>query len=252
MILMDSKGDKIHVLVRKDEFNQWSQCLLENNTYVMHNFNVMRNDLQYKACDHLYRMQFTPGTTLKQREFPNISELEYDFKNFSDILSGNFRSDLLIASVKSINEISSLTSTEEITCVTVGTTTMFVVGRQGWYYDGCTKCTKKADVKDGPFTCKCGHFNQNSTPRKCADIIGIPASEVKNQMLAEGEDDPKTFPLVLDELLARTMVLRVKVQPSYNPSSVIRLSEDPNLIKKVLSQIGVFEVFFKTLFLLLN
>ncbi|KAE9584850.1 hypothetical protein Lalb_Chr25g0282801 [Lupinus albus] len=90
------KGDKIHVLVRKDEFNQWSQCLLENNTYVMHNFNVMRNDLQYKACDHLYRMQFTPGTTLKQREFPNISELEYDFKNFSDILSGNFRSDLLI------------------------------------------------------------------------------------------------------------------------------------------------------------
>ncbi|KAF1862375.1 hypothetical protein Lal_00026906 [Lupinus albus] len=60
----------------------------------------------------------------------------------------------------------------------------------------------------------------------------------------EGEDDPKAFPLVLDELLARTMVLRVKVQPSYNQSSVVRLSEDPNLIKKVLDQIGVFEVFF--------
>ncbi|KAF1895870.1 hypothetical protein Lal_00037987 [Lupinus albus] len=57
----------------------------------------------------------------------------------------------------------------------------------------------------------------------------------------EGEDDPKVFPLVLDELLARTMVLRVKVQPSYNQSSLIRLSEDPNLIKKVLDQIGVFE-----------
>ncbi|KAF1885673.1 hypothetical protein Lal_00039521 [Lupinus albus] len=292
MILMDSKGDKIQVSVIKDEFNQWSQCLLENNTYVMHNFNVLRNDLQYKACDHVYRMQFTPGTTLKQREFPDIPELQYDFKKFSDILSGNFRSDLLIgnypptvsnswcgskllideeildiqkyrdifstisiscdtmtqcnsqlsqysnlsdddrflykASVKSINEISSLTSTEEITCVIVGTTTMFVVGRQGWYYDGCGKCTKKADVKDGPFTCKCGHFNQNSTPRYKLDI-------------KEGEDDPKAFPLVLDELLARTMVLRVKVQPSYNQSYVIRLSEDVNLIKKVLDQIGVFE-----------
>ncbi|KAE9584759.1 hypothetical protein Lalb_Chr25g0281591 [Lupinus albus] len=90
------KGDKIQVSVRKDEFNQWSQCFLENNTYVMHNFNVMRNDLQYKACDHVYRMQFTPGTTLKQREFPDIPELEYDFKKFSDILFGNFRSDLLI------------------------------------------------------------------------------------------------------------------------------------------------------------
>ncbi|KAF1884561.1 hypothetical protein Lal_00028440, partial [Lupinus albus] len=297
MILMDSKRDKIQVSVRKDEFNQWSQCLSENNTYIMHNFNVMRNDLQYKACDHLYRMQFTPGTTLKYREFPDIP----------DILSGYFRSDLLIvvmlfhahygrhmqlkffnyfnnqpivqplvilltnarvkegqgnypptvsnswcgskllideeitniekykesfstislscdtmtqcnsqlsqysnlsdddhflykASVKSINEISFLTSAEEITCVTVGTTTMFVVGRQGWYYDGYTKCTKKAD---------------------------------------EGEDDPKAFPLVLDELLARTMVLRVKVQPSYNQLYVIRLSEDPNLIKKMKNNMSV-------------
>ncbi|KAF1865548.1 hypothetical protein Lal_00004924 [Lupinus albus] len=132
---------------------------------------------------------------------------------------------------------------------------MFVIGRQGWYYDSCTKCTKKTDVNDGPFTCKCDHFNQNSTPRykldikvnhehsyakfvlwdrQCADIIDIPASEVKNQMLA----------VILDELLARTMVLRVKVKPSYNQSSVIRLSEDPNLIKKVLSHIGVFDVFF--------
>ncbi|KAE9607670.1 putative nucleic acid-binding protein [Lupinus albus] len=57
MILMDSKGDKIQVSDRKDEFNQWSQCLLENNnTYVMHIFNIMRNDLQYKVCDHVYRM----------------------------------------------------------------------------------------------------------------------------------------------------------------------------------------------------
>ncbi|KAF1881382.1 hypothetical protein Lal_00023418 [Lupinus albus] len=139
---------------------------------------------------------------------------------------------------------------------------MFVVGRQGWYYDGCGKCTKKADVKDGPFTCKCGHFNQNSTPRykldikvnhehscgrfvfwdrQCVDIIGVSASELKNQMLAVSEDDLKAFLLVLDELLTRTMVLRVKVQPSYNQSSVIRLSEDVNLIKKVLDQIGVFE-----------
>ncbi|KAE9614425.1 hypothetical protein Lalb_Chr05g0227951 [Lupinus albus] len=69
------------------------------------------------------------------------------------------------ADVKSINEISSLTSSKDMTCVTVGTTTMFVVGRQGWYYDGCAKCTKKAGVKNGHFMCKCGHFNQISIPR---------------------------------------------------------------------------------------
>ncbi|KAF1872484.1 hypothetical protein Lal_00016785 [Lupinus albus] len=342
MILMDSKGDKIQVSLKKDEFNQWSQYLLENKTYIMHNFNVLRNDLQFKACDH-----FTAGTTLKQREFPDITELEYDFKKFTDIIYGNFRSDLLIdvigvfdklifsqtqsnlkkvifsmndlfgdvisctlweahvikflnyynnqpslqplvilltnarvkegnysptvsnswsgskllideeitnfqkykdkfsntqlsqysslsdddhflykAVVKSINEISSLTSSEDMTCVTVGTTTMFVVGRQGWYYDGCAKCTNKTGVKDSPFTCKCGNFNQISIPRykleikdrQCADLIGISASELKNQMLAEGEDDPKAFPLVLDELLAKTIVLRsVSMTADHDP-----------------------------------
>ncbi|KAF1892386.1 hypothetical protein Lal_00010851 [Lupinus albus] len=262
MILMDSKGDKIQVSVKKDEFNQRNQSLLENKTYVMHNFNVLRNDLQFKACDHVYRMQFTASTTLKQREFHDIPELEYNFKKFSDILSGNFRGDVISYTLweahaikflnffnnqpslqplvilltnarvkegqgnypptvsnswsgskllideeitnfqkfssislscdtltqsnsqlsqysylsdddrflykvvaKSINEISSLTSFEDMTCVAVGTTTMFVVGRRGWYYDGCAKCTKKADVKDGPFICKCGHFNQISIPR---------------------------------------------------------------------------------------
>ncbi|KAF1883747.1 hypothetical protein Lal_00012664 [Lupinus albus] len=44
----------------------------------------------------LMNFKFTPGTTLKHREFPDIPELQYNFKKFSDILCGNFRSDLLI------------------------------------------------------------------------------------------------------------------------------------------------------------
>ncbi|KAF1893763.1 hypothetical protein Lal_00002287 [Lupinus albus] len=374
-------GDRIQVSVRKDQFNEWREHLVESSTYVMHNFNVMHNDIQFKACDHVYRMQFTAGTTLKQREFPDIPEWEYDFKKFGDILDGNGRNDLLIdiigafdkvifsqtqgnlkkvvfslkdfsgdfinctlweshatkfekhynnhcnvepmiilltharikegqgkyphsisnswcgskiligeeipnidkykqslscdtlshsnsqmsqysnlsdderfmykAEVKSITEISAITSSEEITCVTVGTTTMFVVGKHGWYYEGCTKCTKKTDVKDGPFTCKykldIKVIHQHGSGRfvfwdcQYADIIGVSASDLRDQMVAEGEDDPKAFPLILDELLARTMALRVKVQPSYNQSSVIRLSEDPNLIKNILDQIVIFQ-----------
>ncbi|KAF1874158.1 hypothetical protein Lal_00041604 [Lupinus albus] len=368
------EGDRIQVSVRKDQFNEWREHLVESSTHVMHNFNVMHNDIQFKACDHVYRMQFTAGTTLKQREFPDIPEWEYDFKKFGDILDGNdiigafdkvifsqtqgnlkkvvfslkdFSGDfinctlweshatkfekhynnhcnvepmiilltharikegqgkyphsisnswcgskILIgeeipnidkykqslscdtlshsnsqmsqysnlsdderfmykAEVKSITEISAITSSEEITCVTVGTTTMFVVGKHGWYYEGCTKCTKKTDVKDGPFTCKykldIKVIHQHGSGRfvfwdcQCADIIGVSASDLRDQMVAEGEDDPKAFPLILDELLARTMALRVKVQPSYNQSSVIRLSEDPNLIKNILDQIVIFQ-----------
>ncbi|XP_019427197.1 PREDICTED: uncharacterized protein LOC109335518 [Lupinus angustifolius] len=122
------------------------------------------------------------------------------------------------------------------------------------------KCTKKADVKDGSFTCKCETYNMNSNPRykldikvvhehgngrfvfwdrQCVDIIGVSACELRSQMLAKGEDDPKTFPLTLDMLLAQIMALRVKVQPSYHQSSVIIISKDQDLIKFVLDQILV-------------
>ncbi|CAL0303383.1 unnamed protein product [Lupinus luteus] len=136
---------------------------------------------------------------------------------------------------------------------------MFIVGKHGWYYDGCIKCTKKAGVKDGPFTCKCRAYNQKYKldikivhqngsgrfvfwDRQCADIIGISVCMLRNQMIVKGEDDPKAFPLILDMLLARALALRVKVQPSYNQSSVIRLSENPILIKSILDQFGILEV----------
>ncbi|XP_019447264.1 PREDICTED: uncharacterized protein LOC109350489 [Lupinus angustifolius] len=235
----------------------------------MHNFNVIHNDLQFKACDHAYRMQFSSGTTLKEMDFPDIPLFDDNFKNVGEILAGNFQTDLLVGKyppsvsnswcgskffindeipdfqnykdrfltlslscdtlsqgnnqlsqysnlsdddlfiykveVKTISEIAALTSTEEITYVTVGTTTMFIVGKQGRYYDGCIKCTKKTEVKDGPFTCKCGTYNLSSTPRykldikvihqngsgrfvfwdrQCAEIIGISACELRNQMVA--------------------------------------------------------------------
>ncbi|KAE9584600.1 putative nucleic acid-binding protein [Lupinus albus] len=105
MILMDSKGDRIQVSVRKDQFNEWREHLVESSTYVMHNFNVMHNDIQFKACDHVYRMQFTAGTTLKQREFPDIPEWEYDFKKFGDILDGNGRNDLLIDIIGAFDKV---------------------------------------------------------------------------------------------------------------------------------------------------
>ncbi|KAE9607651.1 putative nucleic acid-binding protein [Lupinus albus] len=85
MVLMDSKGDKIQVSVRNEEFNEWKERLVENKTYVMHNYNVFRNELQFKVCDHTYRMQYTADTTLKQKEFPDIPKKEYSFKKFGDI-----------------------------------------------------------------------------------------------------------------------------------------------------------------------
>ncbi|KAF1872472.1 hypothetical protein Lal_00016771, partial [Lupinus albus] len=151
---------------------------------------------------------------------------------------------------------------EKIICVTVGTTAMFIVGKHGWYY-GCIKCPKKAEFKDGPFTCKCGAYNQNSITRQDVYIISIFYNISKAVGLSfgianvltsleylhaclkldgGGEDDPKTFPLILDMILARTVALRVKVQSSYNQCSVIRQSKNHVLIKSIVDQFGILEV----------
>ncbi|KAE9619804.1 hypothetical protein Lal_00040383 [Lupinus albus] len=99
MILMDCKGHKIQVSVKRDEFNQWREHFIENKTYVMHNFNVLHIDLQFKACNHAYRMQFTAGTIIKDRDIPDIPQFEYVFKKFGEILAGNFQTDLLVGEV---------------------------------------------------------------------------------------------------------------------------------------------------------
>ncbi|KAE9608419.1 hypothetical protein Lalb_Chr08g0235451 [Lupinus albus] len=93
MILMDYK---IQVSIKRDEFNLWREKLVGNNTYVIHNFNVLHNDLQFKVCDHAYNLQFTAGTTLKEKDFLDIPEVEYDFMKFGEILAGNFQIDLLV------------------------------------------------------------------------------------------------------------------------------------------------------------
>ncbi|KAL5133228.1 Dirigent protein 3 [Glycine soja] len=44
MIIVDSNGDKIHVVCKQDQLKSWKADLKENSTYVMHNFKVLKND----------------------------------------------------------------------------------------------------------------------------------------------------------------------------------------------------------------
>ncbi|KAF1888907.1 hypothetical protein Lal_00036666 [Lupinus albus] len=61
----------------------------------MQNFNVMLNDLQFKACDYLYRMQFTASTTVGRLICHAIPYFEYDFKKIGEVVAGDFPSYLL-------------------------------------------------------------------------------------------------------------------------------------------------------------
>ncbi|KAE9619424.1 putative nucleic acid-binding protein [Lupinus albus] len=96
MILMDEQGDKIYVSVLRATFNEWRHYLVEDRSYLMQNFDVLPNDLEYKYCDHLYRLEFNGSTTTCRIDFPDIPLFQYDFKKFSDIISSKFSTHLYI------------------------------------------------------------------------------------------------------------------------------------------------------------
>ncbi|KAF1874082.1 hypothetical protein Lal_00033042 [Lupinus albus] len=93
MVLMDSKGHKIQVSVVKEDFIRWRNYLVEYDTYMMQNFDVMLNDCEFKACDHLYRMEFNANTIVERLICPAIPLFEYEFKKFAEIVAGQFSSD---------------------------------------------------------------------------------------------------------------------------------------------------------------
>ncbi|KAE9615727.1 putative nucleic acid-binding protein [Lupinus albus] len=96
MVLMDSKGHKIQVSVVKEDFNRWRHYLVEYDTYMMQNFDVMLNDSEFKACDHLYRMEFNANTIVERLICPAIPLFEHEFKKFAEIVAEQFSSYLLI------------------------------------------------------------------------------------------------------------------------------------------------------------
>ncbi|KAF1897383.1 hypothetical protein Lal_00035087 [Lupinus albus] len=92
MVLMDSKED----------FIRWRNYLVEYDTYMMQNFDVMLNDCEFKACDHLYRLEFNANTIVERLICPAIPLFEYEFKKFAEIVAGQFSSYLLIGDCPTI------------------------------------------------------------------------------------------------------------------------------------------------------
>ncbi|RZC25573.1 hypothetical protein D0Y65_004316, partial [Glycine soja] len=56
MVIVDSEGDQIHVVCKANQLKSWKADLKENSTYVMHNFKVVKNDGQFRVCEHEYKL----------------------------------------------------------------------------------------------------------------------------------------------------------------------------------------------------
>ncbi|CAH9107398.1 unnamed protein product [Cuscuta epithymum] len=105
MVLMDAKGHKIQAVARNAEMVVWKPTLKEGETYVMQNFCVLRNDGEYKTCDHPFKLQLTGGTTLKVQNLSDISTDHYQFRSFCDILSGKLDTHVLIDVIGSLHDV---------------------------------------------------------------------------------------------------------------------------------------------------
>ncbi|CAK8532971.1 unnamed protein product [Lathyrus sativus] len=117
MIVMDSLGDRIQVLIRHDHLLKWKEVIKENMTCIINNGSIYNNDFQWKVCDHPKKIVFFGGTTMKAIELQNIPPKGYFFKDFGKILQGKCKTDRLediIGAVSEINHIQSNTPGKKV------------------------------------------------------------------------------------------------------------------------------------------
>ncbi|XP_014623321.1 uncharacterized protein [Glycine max] len=77
MVFVDSEGDQIHAICKSDHLKSWKADLKENCTYVMHNFKVVKNDGQFRVCEHEYKLFFIGVTVVRE-----VDLHELPFKEF--------------------------------------------------------------------------------------------------------------------------------------------------------------------------
>ncbi|XP_028236692.1 uncharacterized protein LOC114416011 [Glycine soja] len=116
-------------------------------------------------------------------------------------------------------------------------------------------CYKKTNVYPEPFVCPCGKHNDRAVlryrvevmvnykdqntkfllwDRECTELIGQSADEVNTLKIEDGDLDLNASPKALDKLLGHLLAFKVKIQPQYKNSTVLKCSSDLALINDVL------------------
>ncbi|KAG5006410.1 hypothetical protein JHK85_024952 [Glycine max] len=154
---------------------------------------------------------------------------------------------------------------QEFVCVTVAKITTIVMNNYSWCYPACGQCYKKVDMQSVSFTCPCGKENNQHVLRyrvevmvshkgeqtkfliwdcECAQLIGQSADEVNMLKIEDGDVDLNASPQALDRLLGCFLAFKVKVQPRFRNSVVLKYSDEPELINVMLDMIPDSEVVF--------
>lgn len=96
------QGDEIHVVCKQDQLKVWKADLKENCIYVMHNFKVLKNNGQFRVCDHQYKLAFTGVTVVRQSDLDHLPFKKFKFVDFSTVVvAGDFQTGLLVGKFSS-------------------------------------------------------------------------------------------------------------------------------------------------------
>jgi hypothetical protein len=74
----------------------WKSLLLEGKTYYMRNFRVFDNSADYKVTTHSFRLTCVNATRIQQVDIAGIPPTKFNFKDFTEILSGKYKTDYLV------------------------------------------------------------------------------------------------------------------------------------------------------------
>jgi hypothetical protein len=68
----------------------------EGKTYAARNFRVADNDYQYKMSEHKFKLTFLGATKVEELQIPDMPAATFKFKDYAEIIKGNYRKDLLV------------------------------------------------------------------------------------------------------------------------------------------------------------
>ncbi|RZB58002.1 hypothetical protein D0Y65_046591, partial [Glycine soja] len=105
MVFVDSEGDQIHAICKSDHLKSWKADLKENCTYVMHNFKVVKNDGQFRVCEHEYKLFFIGVTVVREADLHELPFKEFRFVEFANVVAGNFVSGLLVDIIGVVDQV---------------------------------------------------------------------------------------------------------------------------------------------------
>jgi hypothetical protein len=89
------QGDDIYVVIPNDINEKFVKEISENNTYTFQNFQVLKNDEQFKLSEHKYKVRFNGATIVKDVNAHNIPDVNPKVKDFAEIHAGKWREDVL-------------------------------------------------------------------------------------------------------------------------------------------------------------